>query len=308
VNRVRSLTVLAFFTALLTSGPARPQGTTVQLLANDGAVSETLSGSLHARETRRFQLDGHAGQRLDIRLTRAGRFLYVKVTDPDGESMFDGVSKTAQVYSAHLSRDGPYTVEVYRPRGGGDGRFTLAVAISGGASAVNCGRLPKPDRMVCTDPALTTLDHRLAEVYRRAQTRVKTRPALAQLQRDQADWLGVRRRCVGDFSERSCLKRAYDGRIAYLEAEWALIPGQAPIIYRCGLVRPPIEITATYVPTTPPSAVLKRNRDRVVAVAQPANIGTRYVAPGGVQFWTRGADALVDWGPARNATCQGRPD
>jgi hypothetical protein len=68
------------------------------------------------------------------------------------------------------------------------------------------------DRLVCADPSLSAMDHRLAQSVARARAHVDDPDAL---QRAQEQWRGqVRNSC----DTTSCLQRAYGHRIAQLDA------------------------------------------------------------------------------------------
>ncbi|MBW8269545.1 lysozyme inhibitor LprI family protein [Caldovatus aquaticus] len=103
----------------------------------------------------------------------------------------------------------------------------LGVLLAGGALAVagaaaparaasfDCARARSPaERLVCADPALSSLDERLAAAYRAALAAV---PWQRRLRGDQAAWLrATRDRAAGD---PATLAAAYRARIAALEAE-----------------------------------------------------------------------------------------
>lgn len=55
-------------------------------------------------------------------------------------------------------------------------------------------------------------------------------------------------------------------------------------------------ITATFLATDPSTVRLERGDQHVVATLAPSASGARYVV-GDVEFWSRGDEAMVTWGP-----------
>ena len=77
----------------------------------------------------------------------------------------------------------------------------------------DCGATAsRADRLVCADPDLSAMDHRLAQSVARASDQVDDPAAL---QREQAHWRGRVRDACGTAQ---CLERAYGQRIAQLDA------------------------------------------------------------------------------------------
>jgi uncharacterized protein len=73
------------------------------------------------------------------------------------------------------------------------------------------------DRLVCETPDLCERDRRMDALYRRV--RARTAPGdWPRVRQDQRDWWSERRNTCPDAG---CLRRAYDERIATLEAEAA---------------------------------------------------------------------------------------
>jgi membrane-bound inhibitor of C-type lysozyme len=62
-------------------------------------------------------------------------------------------------------------------------------------------------------------------------------------------------------------------------------------------------IVVTFLDTDPPSAILARGDKRVTAVLQDAASGAKYMASGGILFWIKGKEALVEWPVGTSYRC-----
>ena len=65
-------------------------------------------------------------------------------------------------------------------------------------------------------------------------------------------------------------------------------------------------IKVTFLEITPPSVVLARGEEEVMAEKVAAASGTRYEAEDGIVFWDKGAEALVDWDAKKGIICRPR--
>jgi len=62
-------------------------------------------------------------------------------------------------------------------------------------------------------------------------------------------------------------------------------------------------VVVTYLDTERPSIVLERAGKKVIATLQRGASGAKYMAPGGILFWERGAEATLQWGSPNAASC-----
>lgn len=94
-----------------------------------------------------------------------------------------------------------------------------AAGAAAGAASFPCSKATTPtEKAICADPALSTLDERLSASYRSALESLSGAspdegPAGAAVKADQRAWLRERDSCGADTS---CLRRAYEGRVAVL--------------------------------------------------------------------------------------------
>ncbi|MDQ2105139.1 lysozyme inhibitor LprI family protein [Azospirillum isscasi] len=95
----------------------------------------------------------------------------------------------------------------------------LALPSAATAAGFPCSKANTPtEKAICADPALSALDDRLSASYRAALDRLsgaspEEGAAGAAVKTDQRAWLRERDSCGAD---PSCLRRAYEGRVAVL--------------------------------------------------------------------------------------------
>jgi uncharacterized protein len=177
-----------------------------------------------------------------------------------------------------------------------------------GDASFDCRRASNAvERAICNDSALAALDRQLGNVYQQSldRARVDSGPGgVDDLQREERQWVARRNNC-GGRNIRNCLTDAYQYRTAYLQARWALVPGNGPMRFVCD-DRGRTEITATFFMSDPPAVSLETRGRNVIGVATLSGSGVHYVADGGISFRNKGDGALVDWPPARNMNCMTR--
>ncbi len=165
------------------------------------------------------------------------------------------------------------------------------------------------ETLVCDDPGLAALDHKLAAVFGAALRALKGAPdeneAVKSLKAHQRGWIKGRNDCWKADDQRRCADDAYTTRIAELQARYALVPGGNRTAYVCDGT-PADEIVATFYPTEPSSVRLERGDSQIIAVQARAGSGVRYVADFGIVFWEHHGEALVEWPEGTTFTCQPR--
>jgi uncharacterized protein len=94
--------------------------------------------------------------------------------------------------------------------------LVLSIALPGEAASFDCsGAATVVEKTICSEPALSELDDRLARLYKRA---IGTAPSAASLRLAQRQWLEQRNRCA----KADCIRRSYEQRIGQLSAADAM--------------------------------------------------------------------------------------
>ena len=82
-----------------------------------------------------------------------------------------------------------------------------------------------------------------------------------------------------------------------------IVNADSAVFYDCG---DGSAIVSVFVPGDPPAARLKRGDDLAVARLVRAGSGARYAGDGGVSFWTKGDEAMVEWPQGNRFNCRVR--
>lgn len=153
------------------------------------------------------------------------------------------------------------------------------------------GEVPK---LICADSTLAALDVRLDEVWRQVLERSRESPDEGMIRAEQRGWIKGRDDCWKSDDEKACVREAYVLRIAELQARWDLVLSRGPYFFARD-DDPADEIVATFFETDPPTALLERGDETVVAFQVPSASGARYEGRN-VTFRTKGDEARVTWG------------
>lgn len=161
------------------------------------------------------------------------------------------------------------------------------------------------EQMVCTDPALSALDRKLAGVYGAAAAKaVNERPPV--LKAEQRGWIKGRNDCWKADDRRACVEEQYRLRIAELQAKHRLVPAIGPVRFACD-GKAANALTATFFDTDPPTMIAERGDEVSLMVGQPAASGARYQGRN-ESFWEHQGEARVTWGyGASEMTCRKAP-
>lgn len=178
----------------------------------------------------------------------------------------------------------------------GEGVTRAATGETGPSFACDGVAAGSIEAMICRDPALSSLDRRLAEVYAAARRRAaEERPP--RLVAEQRGWLKGRDDCWKSADRRACVHEAYVRRIAALQARYRLVPYRGPVAYHCE-GNPAHEVVVTFFETTPPTLIAERG-DSVSLMYDRPEGGYRgrneafAAAPGGARItWGHGAPAM----------------
>lgn len=149
------------------------------------------------------------------------------------------------------------------------------------------------EALVCRDPELSALDRQLAAVYAEAERKAATGPG-APLKAEQRGWIKGRDECWKADEPRTCVKDAYQRRIAELQARYRLVPVIGPVRFRCD-DSPASEVVVSFYATDPATLVAERGGSVSLMVQQPAASGARY-AGRNESFWEHQGEATVTWG------------
>jgi len=164
------------------------------------------------------------------------------------------------------------------------------------------------EKLICSNDDLAALDRKLADVYEGAVGVVKSLDSGAEeelntLKAYQRGWVKGRDECWKSEDELTCIRSAYERRVAELTARYQLIEAQPPVFYTCN-DNPADEIVATFFPTDPPSARLERGDTTEIVVQGLSGSGARYEGDFGILFWIKGNEATVDWPEGTSFTCK----
>jgi uncharacterized protein len=153
------------------------------------------------------------------------------------------------------------------------------------------------EEMICKDEGLSALDRKLAEVYAAASKK----PHESTFEAEQRGWLKGRDECLKSDDKRQCVRQEYERRIVELQIGFALVPGTAPVKYKCD---DNTEVVATYFKTDPPALIARRGEEVSLMFLQPSGSGAKYQGRNEM-LWEHGGEALVRWGHgAKDVSCK----
>lgn len=182
-----------------------------------------------------------------------------------------------------------------------------ALAAGTAGPSFSCADVEKGsiEQMVCTDPALSALDRKLAGVYGEAARKAENEHPPV-LKAEQRGWIKGRNDCWKADDRRACVEEQYRLRIAELQAKYRLVPLIGPVRFACD-GNPSNELTATFFETDPPTMIAERGDAVSLMVGQPAASGARYQGRN-ESFWEHQGEARVTWGyGAPEMTCRKAP-
>lgn len=164
------------------------------------------------------------------------------------------------------------------------------------------------EEAVCANPDLAALDRELARLYDLASKGPNMTPdRLAELRATQRGWVKGRDDCwKSDLGVPSCVRQEYalrihDLRQGYADSRSANGASTGPFPYLCEELDTPI--SAVFVQTENPLAVLTWRDGFAVLPATPAASGARY-AEGGTEFWTKGDEAMLTLPDTPGMSCR----
>jgi uncharacterized protein len=148
--------------------------------------------------------------------------------------------------------------------------------------AVDCTKpATSVQQLICTDPRLTDLDHRLQTAYQRALARTGADPAA--LTGAQTSWAAVRDGCTQNSDVHTCLVEAYQTRLVQLAIADPATVAPPVITYHCPADSGPLT-AQFYNEFDPQTAVLDWKGNQQVLFIQPSGSGARYGRQG-AEYW-----------------------
>lgn len=149
------------------------------------------------------------------------------------------------------------------------------------------------EEMICNDGELSALDRKLAGVYAAASKKAANEHPPV-LKAEQRGWLKGRNECWKSEDSRACTEKAYQLRIAELQARYRLVPETGPFWYACD-GNPANEVVVTFFRTDPPTLIAERGDSVSLMYLEPSGSGSFYRGRN-ESFWEHRGEATVVWG------------
>ncbi|MEE6176591.1 MliC family protein [Mycobacterium sp. 050134] len=168
-----------------------------------------------------------------------------------------------------------------------------ATSTSAAAGTFDCARPANPaQQLVCNDPQLTGLDHRVQTAYQQALGRPGA--DTAGLNSAQGAWTAVRDGCGGAADTRPCLEEAYQTRLVQLAIADPATAAPPVVTYNCPAGSGPLT-AQFYNQFDPQTAVLNWKGTQQILFIRPAASGAHY-GNRGADFWEHQGDVNVELG------------
>lgn len=189
--------------------------------------------------------------------------------------------------------------------------IAFAALLSPGAFAAetsfDCSKATqKVEKLVCGDDQLAGLDRTLAGDFKKAMGQI-TAEDQTDLRATQAAWIKSRDACGEDADPKACALQSYKTRIAILGAKYGLAPvGTGTFLFTCSDAAE-TSFYATFFETDPATMNLVTRppmpEQAETLVQGMSGSGARYEGEGGIVFWNKGDDAMVEWPAGTEFTC-----
>ncbi|MFO0991147.1 MAG: MliC family protein [Hyphomicrobiales bacterium] len=170
----------------------------------------------------------------------------------------------------------------------------------------------KIEKLVCGDDQLATLDRSLAADFKKAMEQVSGADQ-AELRASQAKWIDSRNACGEDADPKACTLQSYKTRIAVMGAKYGFAPiATGTFVFACDDAAK-TSFYATFFETDPATMNLVTRppmpEQAETLVQGMSGSGARYEGDGGIVFWNKGNDAMVEWPAAKEFNCStdGKP-
>lgn len=172
-----------------------------------------------------------------------------------------------------------------------------SVAESNGRPSFNCRKASSwAEKTICSVPALSDLDQRMADIYRRLGEGM-TDEARASLSEDQGAWIADRNACERKANPLDCLRLSYEERLGALvdlegRAEGELV--LPPVINSAFVCEDGRDLDVAFHTREPTRVVIVAGRRTIDLPQTISASGARY-SDGVTTFWNKGDQALFEW-------------
>jgi uncharacterized protein len=204
-----------------------------------------------------------------------------------------GVRGTSEVPRRDSESWCRYIDQLVSQRGPAPGRARNVPPPHGPSYACDTVRPGSIEALICGDKELSALDRTLAEVYA-AASRKATNERPPRVKAEQRGWIKGRDDCWKSDDQSVCVRTAYRRRIAELQAQYRLVPGNGPVHYACE-GNPGNEVVATFFQTDPPTLIAERGDSVSLMYGQPSGSGAKYQGRNET-LWEHQGEALITWG------------
>ena len=133
------------------------------------------------------------------------------------------------------------------------------------------------DNYMCERPQQIELNAELDKYLKLVDGKVARWPGV-DVAAEQKAWLAQRDACRHDQDVKMCLEFSYLKRISVLQAQFALVPEEKPLSYRCEGENAPV--ITRFLSTNPPLLVLERGSKVSFAWMMPTGNGVYYDGEG----------------------------
>ncbi|OBI25682.1 hypothetical protein A5709_08250 [Mycobacterium sp. E1386] len=177
------------------------------------------------------------------------------------------------------------------PPPGGTTTETTTTTAPPTAAALDCAKPANAaQQLVCRDPQLTDLDHRLQAAYQQALAR----PGADQgaLTSAQNGWATTRDGCAQNPAARTCLVEAYQTRLDELAIADPGTLSPPVVTYQCPADAGPLT-AQFYNDFDPPAAVLNWKGNQEILFLEPSGSGARYGRQG-YEYWEHQGEVKLD--------------
>jgi uncharacterized protein len=172
--------------------------------------------------------------------------------------------------------------------------FLIAIKARAEGPSFDCSKVEAGsiEETVCKNQNLTTLDLKMAEVYREASKKaVNEHPPV--LKGEQRGWIKGRDECWKSDDKKKCVEESYMLRIAELQARYGLVAGDGPFFYVCD-DNPAKEVVITFFKTDPPTLIAEFGDSVSLMYLQPSGSGSKYQGRN-ESAWIKGKEAMITW-------------
>ncbi|GBG38518.1 lysozyme inhibitor LprI family protein [Mycobacterium montefiorense] len=160
------------------------------------------------------------------------------------------------------------------------------------AGALDCTKPANAaQQLVCSDPHLTDLDHRLQTAYQQAQARPGAHQSA--LTTAQTSWATSRDNCARNADVHTCVLEAYQTRLVQLAIADPATVAPPVVTYHCPADAGPLT-AQFYNQLDPQTAVLNWKGAQQILFLLPSGSGARYGRQGS-EYWEHQGAVTLDF-------------